>query len=185
MRWFAAFLFMIPAMPAMPALAAEMVPVAAVSSFAQSTMDGDLFRYRAVLVEVDDGADLYIFADKGDGMELFAHAPSIAWRGDMFGQEPRLEVAANTSLRVISENSSVGRDRWEQVLTIAYRDKRFVVAGYTYSHYDTLDPAATGKCDVNLLSGRGIQDGRTFRTSMTALPVDEWTMDTSPPGCSR
>ena len=182
MRWFAAFLFMI---PALPALAAETVPVAAVSSFAQSTMDGELFRYRAVLVEVEDGADLYIFGDRGEGMQLFAHAPSIAWRGGMSGQEPRLEVAPNTSLRLISENSSVGRDRWEQVLTIAYRDGRFVVAGYTYSHRDTLDPGAGGKCDVNLLSGKGIQDGRTFRTTMPALPVEEWTMDTSPPGCSQ
>ncbi|MCW2306776.1 hypothetical protein [Rhodobium gokarnense] len=182
MRWLAAFLFL---MPVVPALGAEMVPVGAVSSFAQSTMDGEVFRYRAVLVEVDGGADLYIFADRGEGMELYAHAPSIAWRGGMSGQEPRLEVAPNTSLRVISENASVGRDRWEQVLTIAYRDARFVVAGYTYSHYDTLDPNAGGKCDVNLLSGRGIQDGRSFRTSMKAMPVEDWTMDVSPPGCSR
>ena len=117
-----------------------LVPAASVSSVAVGDMDGDYYRYRALLVETDDGADLYIYVQGSDGMRLAARAPSIAWRGRMFGQEPRLEVAKNKSLKVISENASIGRDRWEQTLTIAYRGGRFVVAGYTYSYYDTLDP---------------------------------------------
>jgi hypothetical protein len=31
---------------------------------------------------------------------------------------------------------AIGRSRWEQTLTIAYRNDQFVVAGYTYSYYD-------------------------------------------------
>jgi hypothetical protein len=30
-------------------------------------------------------------------------------------------------------------NRWEQTLTIAYRNDQFVVAGYTTDYYDTID----------------------------------------------
>jgi len=183
MRWYGLLLALLMIAPA--TAQDGLVPVAAVSAVVTADMDGDFYRYRAVLVEVEGGADLYIFTEAGEGMRLAAHAPSIVWRGHMFGQEPELELAPNKSLRVISENEAVGRDRWRQTLTIAYRDGRFVVAGYTFSYRDTLDPEAGGECDVNLLAGRGVLNDKKFRTTMTAMPVENWTMDTRPSECGR
>lgn len=36
-------------------------------------------------------------------------------------------------MQIVSQNDAVGRDRWEKILTIAYRDHDFVVAGFTYA----------------------------------------------------
>ncbi|MET1410825.1 hypothetical protein ABVF61_01060 [Roseibium sp. HPY-6] len=147
-------------------------------------VDGDIFRYKAVLVDTDGGSDLYVFKDAGDGWVKAAYAPDIAWRGGAYGQSPWLEASGNGSLKVYSENSAIGRSRWEQVLTIAYRNSIFVVAGYTLSYYDTLDEAMSGTCDVNLLTGKGIHKDKPFRASLKALPVQNWTMDTQPQECS-
>ena len=169
---------------ALPALAQDaMVPVKSVSGVETVPVDGDINRYRAVLAETDGGADLYIFTDSGNGWDETVHAAGIVWRGGMYGQEPWMEANEHGSLKIYSENSAVGRNRWEQILTIAYRNGVFRVAGYTYSYYDTLDPDANGQCDVNLLTGKGVLNGKSFKTSLGALPVQDWTMDTRPPEC--
>lgn len=162
-----------------------MIPAKAVAGSATVPVDGDINRYRAVLAETGEGADLYIYTDAGEGWVEAAHAKDIVWRGGMYGQEPWLEATEHGSLKLYSENSAIGRDRWEQILTIAYRGGEFVVAGYTFSYYDTLDPDATGQCDVNLLTGRGLHNDKTFKTRLPATKVADWTMDTSPPECAR
>ncbi|WP_422376687.1 hypothetical protein [Roseibium sp.] len=183
----------------LPALAAvAMLPITG-SGFAQEPMispqsvvgsatvpvDGDIYRFRAVLAETDDGGDLFIYTDAGEGWVQAAHAKNIVWRGGMYGQEPWMEETEHGSLKVYSENSSIGRDRWEQILTIAYRGGAFVVAGYTYSYYDTLDPDAAGQCDVNLLTGKGVHNNNQFKTKLPAMKVADWTMETRPPECAR
>ncbi|WP_298820306.1 hypothetical protein [uncultured Roseibium sp.] len=156
----------------------------AVSGMETAPVDGDIYRYKAVLAESEEGADLYIFTDAGDGWTQDVYAKDIVWRGGI-GQEPWIETTEKGALKVYSENSSIGRNRWEQILTIAYRNGRFLVAGYTYTYYDTLDPESNGICDVNLLTGKGELNDKTFRTSLKALPVEEWTMDTRPPECNE
>ena len=160
-----------------------MVPAGAIAGAVTSPVDGDINRFRAILVEKEEGADLYVFTDTGEGWKQVAHAKDMVWRGGMYGQEPWMEATEHGSLKIYSENSAVGRNRWEQVLTIAYRNGVFRVAGYTYSYYDTLDPDANGQCDVNLLTGKGVLNGKNFKTSLGALPVQDWTMDTRPPEC--
>lgn len=160
-----------------------MVPAGAIAGAVTSPVDGDINRYRAVLVETDEGGDLYVFTDAGEGWKQVAHAKDMVWRGGMYGQEPWMEATEHGSLKIYSENSAIGRNRWEQILTIAYRNGVFRVAGYTYSYYDTLDPDANGQCDVNLLTGKGVLNGKSFKTSLEALPVKDWTMDTRPPEC--
>ncbi|WP_156510570.1 hypothetical protein [Labrenzia sp. OB1] len=179
------FFTLVPALTPGSALAQDaMIPPKAVAGVATVPVDGDINRYRAVLVETQEGADFYIYTDAGSGWEQAVHARDIVWRGGMYGQEPWMEVSEHGSLKIYSENSAIGRNRWEQVLTIAYRGGVFVIAGYTYSHYDTLDPDASGQCDVNLLTGKGIQDGKTFRTALKTVAVADWTMDTRPPECA-
>ena len=160
-----------------------MVPAGAIAGAVTSPVDGDINRYRAVLVETDEGGDLYVFTDAGEGWKQVALAKDMVWRGGMYGQEPWMEATEHGSLKIYSENSAIGRNRWEQILTIAYRNGVFRVAGYTYSYYDTLDPDANGQCDVNLLTGKGVLNGKSFKTSLEALPVKDWTMDTRPPEC--
>lgn len=163
----------------------NLVPAASIAGVETVPVDGDIVRYRAVLVETDEGGDLYIFTNGGGtGWTQAVHAPNLVWRGAMYGQEPWLELTDHGSLRVYSENSSVGRNRWEQVLTIAYRENRFVLAGFTYTYYDTLDPDANGKCDVNLLTGRGELNGKAIKSSVRAPNVGEWTMDSRVPECA-
>ncbi|MEM5582499.1 hypothetical protein WNZ15_08570 [Roseibium sp. AS2] len=179
----AALLLAIHSLPA--AAQSAMIPAEAVAGSATVPVDGDILRYRAVLAETEEGADLYIFTDAGDGWKQTVHAGDIVWRGGMYGQEPWLEARDHGSLKIYSENSAVGRERWEQILTIAYRRGAFVVAGYTYTYYDTLDPDAAGQCDVNLLTGKGVHNDKTFKTSLPAMKVGDWTMDTLPPECAR
>ena len=161
-----------------------MVPAAAIAGAETVQVDGDIHRYRAILAETEEGADLYIYTDAGEGWKQAVHARDIVWRGGMYGQEPSMEAQEHGSLKIISENSAVGRDRWEQVLTIAYRGGEFRVAGFTYSYYDTLDPDANGQCDVNLLTGKGVLNGKAFKTTLEAMPAQNWTMDTRPPECA-
>lgn len=106
----------------------------------------------------------------------------FVWIGG-FGQEPWLELTEHGSLLVASHNSAIGRNRWEQVITLAYRDDALRVAGYTFRWYDTLNLDDTGVCDLNLLSGKGEinlgQDDapKTIRLTTKSRPVTEWPSD--------
>lgn len=141
----------------------------------RSDLDGDGTAEVFALVGDEDGdADLLITTPKGQIL-----APDIAWKGGMFGQEPDLSLAPNGSLRLTSRNDSIGRNRWELILTIAYRKDAYRVAGFTYSWRDTLDLDAYGICDVNLLNGRGFltvgnADPKPVRTPLRAPTVTDW-----------
>ncbi|MGE0212823.1 MAG: hypothetical protein AB7S41_14095 [Parvibaculaceae bacterium] len=154
--------------------------------------NGDGGMDRALLVQNGDDADLHIYLSEssGSGPKLAAYAKAFAWAGSMWGTLPELKLLPNTSsLQVVSQNDAVGRDRWTQTLTLAYRNGAFVVAGYTFSARDTLEPDAWSACDVNLLTGKGIvksekaPDGKAFASTTRAMPVVQWTQDTKPQGC--
>lgn len=162
------------------------VDVSAIAGLEIVSVDGDIYYYKAVLVDKDDGTDdLYIYTDSGEGWQLAVHAKGIVWRGGMYGQQPWIEATESGSLKLYSENASIGRGRWEQILTIAYRDSEFKVAGYTYSYYDTLNPEHAGQCDINLLTGKGTHNDKTFKTKFPAMKVADWTMETRPPECNE
>ncbi len=126
----------------------------------------------------DDNAALAIFEDGQNATPAFV-APAIAWVGGI-GQQPDLAISPAGSLQVLSMNEAIGRDRWHQTVTIAWRKGRYMLAGITYDWYDTLDPAAQGLCDVNLLSGKADlflgENGpkRRIRVKLGAMPADQW-----------
>ena len=109
----------------------------------------------------DDSGDdngIYVYLAKPDENRLTPalSLPNAIWGNlTMFGQEPELAALANGSFTITTKNDAVGRDRWRQSLTIAYRNFDFIVAGYTYSAYDTLNPAGGAECDLNVLTGKG------------------------------
>ena len=149
-----------------------------------SDLNGDGLAERFTLIDRDGTVDLLIDRT-GDAPVL---ANDIAWSGSI-GQKPDLELAPNGSVVLVSMNESVSRSRWHLALTIAFRDGRYVIAGYTYDWYDTLDPAIGGTCDLNLLTGRGtLQKGQgpktNVRTALRAIPVTDFRDDRPiPPVC--
>ena len=139
--------------------------------------DGAPEQFRLTDFQNDGIVDLEIISSNGN----VTIAKDIAWRGGI-GQEPTLALAPNGSLLVISMNESIGRNRWRQTLTIAYRKNAYRVAGFTYEWYDTLDPEDYGSCDLNLLSGSGnlqIADRplKRVRTNQRAISVAQWKDD--------
>lgn len=107
--------------------------------------------------------DLYLYTSDDDDLRLSVYVPDIVWRGEMFGTQPALEMNARGSLLIHAQNDAIGRNRWRETITVAYRDGAFVVAGYTYSSRDTLDLDSTMSCDVNLLTGQGVLHGEIFK----------------------
>lgn len=148
-------------------------------------VDGDGKEDVAILSGTETYADLTIRSTLGGEVT----APAFAWMGVAAGTLPGLERSTEGSLLVHSMNEAIGRNRWHQTLTIAYRDGAYRVAGFTYSWYDTLDLAASGSCDLNLLTGKGVltigPDGNETPIdiySLTALEITVW-QDIHPPEC--
>lgn len=160
---------------ALPAAAQQIGPVV------QSDLNGDGRVERFYLLDTGDGTVDLLIENTGGGV-IFAE--NIAWLGGI-GQQPELDVAANGSVRLTSMNEAIGRNRWSQTLTIAFRQGTYRVAGFTYAWRDTLDLDAWGSCDLNLLNGRGILEKavgtKDVRTSFPALPVTEWRETTPIP----
>jgi hypothetical protein len=140
------------------------------------TGDGRLDR--AILVQGEDGfTDLLIYVVADDGMTLAAQSESIGWARQFQGMMPELALSPSGALQVITMNEAIGRNRWRETLTVVYRDDAFVVAGYTNNAYDTIDPDYAFDCDINLLTGKGIFNGKTFGSDVRAMPVTEWSAE--------
>lgn len=159
-----------------------------VSAVVTTDWNGDGGFDRAVLVERPEAADLYIYLSNGHehdaGMSLAVARPGLLWRGAMWGMQPELGLNAAGSLLVHTMNEGIGRHRWRETLTIAYRDGQFLVAGFTFSSYDTLDPGLTRECDANFLSGKGVLDGNGFKVYTRAVPLADWRPELVPPECA-
>lgn len=128
----------------------------------------------------DDDLSLYLYLMDAEHplLRLAVAAHNIAWGNHdldgMFGRDATIEALASGSIAVHSENSAIGRNRWQQTVTIAWRDGRFVAAGLTYSDYDTLDPEAGNSCDYNILTGKLVLNGKDKKVAPRVLPIENW-----------
>lgn len=171
-----------PSLPA-PTLPASVAPDKVLSA-AVADWNDDGTMDRAVLIGGDSDADLLIYLSDGDnGLKAAAYAPGLVFSGAMAGTFADLQLSPQGGLQVHSENGAVGRDRWDQILTLAWRDGQFVVAGVTYGAVDTLDPTAGGNCDINLLTGKGTANGKTVKLAPVIISVTKWTDDSLPAPC--
>lgn len=172
------------------------MPVEAVSAVVTADWTLDGAPDRAALVEREGAADLYLFVStgqdaeaadgaEGGGMTLVHALPGFAWRGAAWGTQPELGLSGAGSLEVVSGNLAIGRSRWQETVTIAWRDGRFVVAGFTFESHDTLDPGLSKDCDVNFLAGRGVLDGEAFPVARRGgIPLEAWSAAEVPPECA-
>ena len=144
---------------------------------------------RAVLIDDPDNAsvDLAIYtgdsANPGQTLKLAAFAHDIASSGNMDGNTAELRQNRKGALQVYSENTAVGRDKWERTMTLAFRGGHFVVAGLTLSDYDDLNPNSGLSCDINYLSGVAKKGKKTLKVTSGGIPVEKWTEDMIPKAC--
>ncbi|SOC45695.1 hypothetical protein SAMN05892877_11783 [Rhizobium subbaraonis] len=132
----------------------------------------------------DNGVYIYLAEPSEARLQLKVAAPNKVWGNlTLFGQEPAVAALANGSIKLTSQNSAVGRDRWEQSLAIAYRNGQFVVAGYTYSSYDTLDPNNTSQCDLNVLTGKGMANGKPVTARAETVTFEAWSDEIGQKAC--
>ncbi len=171
---------------------AEQVDPAAIIAGATGDWNGDGNNDLALLVappEPGDDIGIYLYLqDKSHSLQrLVTAAPGKIWGNGsldgMFGQDPSIEARPGGSIAVSSQNSAIGRNRWEQTLTIAYRDEQFVVAGYTYSYYDTLDTDENGQCDYNILTGKVVAKGKTSTIDPKTIAVSDWQDEVGQKAC--
>jgi len=128
----------------------------------------------------DNGLYVYLAKPEENRLTLALSLPNSIWGNlTMYGQEPEVAALANGSFTITTKNDSVGRDRWRQSLTIAYRNFDFIVAGYTYSAYDTLDPDANAECDLNVLTGKGKTSGGPVSGQAQFALLKDWKDETA------
>jgi hypothetical protein len=144
---------------------------------------------RAVLVQnKDDAADLYLYLSKDElttdsVLALVETKKNVAYSGSMWGQLPSLDVNGKGSLLIKSGNEAIGRDRWTQTLTVVYRNKEFLVGGIAYTARDTIDPEGGGSCDLDLLSGKGLRNGKPIEAKLAPIRLADWSDERLPKAC--
>jgi hypothetical protein len=161
--------------PALAALAVTIPLSAAADPWPEGTLiaaltgtwPGDGGRHLVTLVAgaEPDGVDLVIHAPGPRGLETSLRVQNAVWGGPMYGQTPGLEPRSDTSFVITSENTAIGRGAWSAGVTVAWRGGEWVVAGFTWSFFDRVDPDALGRCDVNLLAGTWEREDGATRTS--------------------
>ena len=170
--------------------------VAATSAVAQNKilaetsgdMNGDHVADRVQLIQANDDGDvdlaIYLSAGGKAPDKPTLVKKTFGWTGSMAGQTPAATINARGSLILTFENDSVGRDRWQTRYTIAWRDGALVVAGYTHSERDTLDPKAGGSCDINFLTGRGKRGVAAVTVPAGGVKLESWTDAAIPKACT-
>ncbi len=143
----------------------------------------------------DDQADnpigiyIYLRDDEHSLLKLAASAPNKIWGSvapdGIYGQEPSIAALPNGSIAITSQNDAIGRDRWHQTLTLAYRNNNFVVAGYTYDSRDTLEPDNSHSCDYNVLTGKVTKDGKTLKADAKTVSIQDWQDDIGQKACGN
>ena len=165
----------------------QYIDPAKVVGFITGDWNKDGAKDQAILVGPNNGDDdvgLYIFLeDNRNTPQLAIFKPNFVWSGAMWGNTPSLALNKAGSLQVLSQNQAIGRNRWAQKLTIAYRNKHFVVAGYTFDAYDTLDLNYSLSCDVNLLTGQGVKNKKPFKTNAQSIKLADWSEKLIPAQC--
>ncbi|NDW54221.1 hypothetical protein [Aliiroseovarius sp. PrR006] len=80
---------------------------------------GDGVEDHAALMDFGQSGDADLLLKLGSGETHWVQ--DVVWVGGI-GQQPSLTVTPHGSLQVMSHNSAIGRNRWEQIHTLSWRD---------------------------------------------------------------
>lgn len=183
--------FSVGLLPAMGVLA-QSFPAERIISGASGDWNKDGATDLALLVAPgsdDEVIGIYLYVTESDRglLKLVTSAPDKVWGNSrldgFYGQDPAITALANGSIAVMSQNSAIGRNRWERTLTLAYRENRFIVAGYTYTYHDTLDPDGSGSCDYNVVTGKLKHDETAQSVAPRTVSVEDWTDEIGSKAC--
>lgn len=136
------------------------------------------YETKAAFVRNENEPSLLIVETRGAANYLVLDNAKLGFQIDNPGStNTKLEVNAAGSLLISSDNSNFpSRNMWDRTYTIAYRDGTYVLAGFTLKTYDSL-LGKSGSCDYNLLTGKGVRDGREVR--VLTQPSDLATLEDS------
>jgi hypothetical protein len=142
---------------------------------------------RAVLVRHPSGAaaDLLIYLGAGSEALDLSREADIRKDDLAHGHVMRLETNAKGSLMVHYGCGGCSND-YETVLTIVYRGRDFLVAGFSYS-WETRE-GGVGGCDINFLTGKGVRSrglarARPIRARFMPVKLADWSGDKEPKVC--
>ncbi len=138
---------------------------------------------RVIMFETGEGraaVEFYIRETENNTLVYSTTLDEPIWSGVMYGTIPSLDQNDAGSVLVKSQNIAIGRNRWEQVITVAYRNGALRIIGFTYSWHDTLSLNDSGKCDINYLSQKASLKlannvEEWFEVEESAQPVESWT----------
>jgi len=152
-------------------------------------LNGDGAKDRAALLQGQSDEDqvdlaIYLSANGKPADRPSLYKKALGWTGAMAGTTPEISVNKAGSLVVVFQNDAIGRDRWRQQFTIAYRGGEWLVAGYDYEARDTLEPGHGGNCDLNYLSGHGTRNGKPIKLPASPVRLSAWTDKSPPAACA-
>ncbi len=142
-------------------------------------LDGDSYPDVAYLTLADNATqeelDLWIKLSSQDQYYKISALAENMLTG-LSGLSNDLEVNSAGSLKVVSYNDSVGRSRWTETVTLAFRNKSLKLAGYTFTEADTVD-SSYSSCDVNVLSLQGKFESQDGNVVFDVASRDRLTLD--------
>jgi hypothetical protein len=148
----------------------------------------------AILAATDESEvmlGVYIYVRDPDGglLRSVLALPNKVWgrtrESGISGQEPSVRALANGSIAITEQNQAIGRERWQAIRTLAFRQGKFVVAGFTFDYFDSMQEFEPLQCELNFLSGKGTVNGVAVDFEKSSLTLAEWKDDAgSNPGLS-
>jgi hypothetical protein len=83
-------------------------------------------------------------------------------------RNPRGSIILRSSYAASAAGDS---ETWTRVLTMQVRNGEAVVVGYAYSSGDRISGKIESSCDINLLTGSGMRDGKAIRATIKPMPA--------------
>jgi hypothetical protein len=150
---------------------------------ATGDINGDGKEDLAILTLSDDnhdtnvGLDIYLRDRTEQKLTRILSEQGKFWGSNMYGQLPEIRISGNGVIDVLTQNTGMGREHWEQNLTLALSDGKLGVRSFSYRYFDTIDHDNFGSCTVDHLSGRAVRDNKPFEVEPLQIDLEAWSDD--------
>lgn len=177
----AALLFSTPALSQVP-IDPERIAGAATGDF---NKDGDIdlaliLRPAPSQETRDNGIAIYLADPVYGRMLLKAEVQNVLPSSFIYaGESVAVTALQNGSILATAKNDTPGQRHLEIRLTIAYRNDDFVVAGFGFKQ----NVPSQLECDINLLTGKGIVNGKPITGVTGAILLTQWSNEIGRAAC--